>query len=344
MNPAVKKWLPVPLLAIAVAIAAAILWLPQPDPEPVAVGTGGRMQTLPGATDTDPSPGAHELASAAPVSGSAPAATPAAPAGGDAAVPPAPTKPEYELAAGVSMPAWKDALAERVREASPTDFERNRERANSGDADAAYWLHLFYLSCENAPRSNWQLDNRLSGFERYLERMEASGSDLDPGRHANRMSDLEVSFLRCSFLGPDFDAGRAALDWLGIAADLGHMGAQRMYHFQARQLLTGFWYARIFEQPDLIPEFKSRSDRYAKALLKTGHPQAYVLMARMLTIGDVYEQDHAKAHAYARAAELIGMDGVRADARRMQEWIAGHLDPALIPDAEKMALRILRDR
>lgn len=344
MNRPAKKWLSIALPVIAGVIALAIGWWPGSEQGLPLVGTGDAPPTRPSAADAGPDDAPADPAGVSPQPEPAGTAAPAPPPRGPAETPPATTRPEYELEPGVSMSEWKDALADKVREATPADFERHRERANAGDAEAAYWLHLYYLLCENAPRTDWQLDNRLSGIERYLDRVESSGGDLDPRRHDSSMADLEAGFRRCAFLGPEFDAGSAALDWLEIAADLGHMGAQRIYHFQARQLLTGFWYARVFERPELIPEFKDRADRYAKALLKTGHPQAYVLMARMLTIGDVYEQDYVKAHAYARAAELIGIDGTRADARRMQDWIARNLDPARVPDAEKMAQRILRER
>ena len=54
-----------------------------------------------------------------------------------------------------------------------------------------------------------------------------------------------------------------------------------------------------FQNPDLIFRFRLRADTYAKALLRSEHPQGLVLMARMFSVGDVYPQDRLMAYAYA---------------------------------------------
>jgi hypothetical protein len=79
-------------------------------------------------------------------------------------------------------------------------------------------------------------------------------------------------------------------------------------------------------------------------MLASGHPQAYLLMARMLMIGDVYERDLVRAYAYARAADLIGSASVRTEAKERLDLITWELPPKLIPEAELAAREIVRQR
>lgn len=248
----------------------------------------------------------------------------------------------YTLELDVSIEAWMRSYKQLVRNATVEDYELKRQEADNLDADAAYWLHLYYLNCEHAPRSKWQLDKALSRTQKNLEVWVSKTENPNLDRVIRSLDWYEQSFKQCSFLGPDFDVHLESLVWLERAVDLGHMGAQRLYHYQARELIAGNGSNLAFQYSNLIPEFKLRARRIARDLLATGHPQGYLLMARMYYMGDVYEQDYSKAYAYARAAYLTGTAGAQIDAQNWLRVIAANLPPAEIADAEQKAVELLR--
>lgn len=248
----------------------------------------------------------------------------------------------YPLAENVSIGRWMEDYADSIRRSTPEDFEQKREEADELDAEAAYWLHEFYKFCDHQPRSDWQLDNALSRVESHVDR---AARDRRRERRLDRaqetLDEYEQGYQLCSFLGPDFDAKAASLAWLETAANLGHMAALRLYHSQARELLTEDDSTLGFRQPDLIHLFKSNAKKYARQLLETGHPQGYLLMARMYYVGDVFEQDFNLAYSYAYAGFLAGATGAQYDAQMWMRVIAQNLPPTDIPAAEKLARDII---
>ena len=248
----------------------------------------------------------------------------------------------YTLDFDVSINEWMADYREAVRDSTPDDYELKRQQAEEMDADAAYWLYEFYRVCENAPRADWQLEKVLSRAERRVDYAKSDGGSSRRLDRVQRMLDWYVgSYELCSFLGPEFDTRSESLAWLETAADLGHMGALRLYHSQARELLTGNDSNLVFHKPDLLYAFKMNSQKYARELLKTDHPQGYLLMARMYFVGDVYDQDFVKAYAYARAAYLVGTAGAQSDAQSWINVISSNLPPLDIPDAEGLAQELL---
>jgi TPR repeat protein len=247
----------------------------------------------------------------------------------------------YSLDFDVSITEWMENYKQTVQNATIEDYELKQQQADELDGDAAYWLHLFYLHCENAPRSAWQLDQVLEKAQKRVEHAEGKRADSKLDRVLKTLDRYEQSFKLCSFLGPDFDTRLASLAWLERAADLDHMGAQRLYHYQARDLIAGYDSNLVFQRPDLIPAFKMHARRYARSLLETDHPQGYLLMARMYYVGDVYEQDFSKAFAYAKAAYLVGTAGALGDAQDWLRLIVEKLPPSEVSDAEQMARELL---
>jgi TPR repeat protein len=240
------------------------------------------------------------------------------------------------------MGSWLDNYQASIRNSDPGDFELMQQRAEEQDPEAAFWLHEFYKFCDDVPRSDWQFDYALARTERRVDHaVDHTGDARGLWRVQNALDWYEQGYKLCSFLGPDFDTKAASLAWLETSADLGHMPALRLYHSQARQLLTDDDSTLGFQQPDLIRQFKSNAKRYARELLATGHPQGYLLMARMYYVGDVYEQDFLNAYAYARAGYLVGTAGGQADAQMWMRLIGTKLPPAEIANADKLANEIL---
>jgi len=252
------------------------------------------------------------------------------------------TGASYSLPVDVRMSAWMEDYQESIRDSTREDFEQKQEEAKALDGEAAYWLYEFYSFCDRQPRSEWQLDNALSRVESRIERSERwRGNEWRLDRAQETLDEYEQGYQLCSFLGPDFDIKAAALAWLETAADLGHMGAMRLYHSQARRLLTEDDSTLGFQQPDLIHMFKSNARKYASQLLATGHPQGYLLMARMYYVGDVFKQDFNLAYAWAYAGLLAGTMAEQYDAQMWLRVIAQNLPPTNIRAAEKMARELL---
>lgn len=252
----------------------------------------------------------------------------------------------FALDEKVRMGSWLVQFQGSVREAQPGDFDWYQQKAEEQDPDAAFWLHEFYKYCDDVPRSDWQLDSALSRTEQRVERTTSNngyGGERRLQRAQNRLDWYEQGYELCSFLGADFDTKAASLAWLEMAANLGHMAALRLYHSQARLLLTEDDSTLGFQQPDLIHLFKSNARNYARQLLATGHPQGYFLMARMYYIGDVFQRDYLTAYAYARAGYLVGTAGAQADGQMWMRLIGQHLPPADLPQADRLANEILSE-
>ncbi|MEM9530143.1 MAG: hypothetical protein AAGA23_04440 [Pseudomonadota bacterium] len=245
------------------------------------------------------------------------------------------------LAPDVSPDSWRRALRDEVRAATVQDYERHRARGGRNDAQAAFWLHVFYYECRRAPRKEWQLDQRLAAVRRRFD----EAGDAGIAEHRDEQINLLLrSYERCAEIGPEVDAYLASLEWLQQAADLGHLGAQRLYHYYARMLIAQDQSDLVFQRPELIREFQLRADRYAQALLERDHPQGLLLMARMLNVGDVYPKDNVMAYAYARVAETEFSGELKADAEQRLAWIRRSLAPDQVLEAEEKALALAAAR
>jgi TPR repeat protein len=248
-----------------------------------------------------------------------------------------------DFSAEVSIQEGTLARFEDVITASPEELPQRRNEALSGDADAAFWMYLFFSHCDSQPRVAWQLERALGWAQDDLDRAIADNPDRIGDWQWVQAEKLEQGFALCSILGPDFDTVSASLHWLEIAADLGHLAAQSGYYEQARWLITSEDGSLVFQNPGLIENYKIRADTYAKALLRSGHPESLILMSKMLRMGDVYDRDLKMAHAYARAAELDGTEGVQRWAKALQSMVEWELPPSELTEADELA-RDLLDR
>jgi hypothetical protein len=244
-----------------------------------------------------------------------------------------------------SIGEWMSDYSKSIRESSPEDFDLKQRQADKLDADAAYWLYEYYKYCNDAPRTDWQMEHVLTRVE---QRVEHAGGEDGNSRRLDRMQKTldwyEQAYQLCSVLGTEIDTHAESLAWLETAADLDHVAAMRLYHSQARELLTGDDSSLAYQQPDLIHAFALNARKYARELMEIGHPQAYMLMARMYFVGDVFEQNFTRAYAYARAGYLVGIQGSKTDAQNWLNVISPNLSPAEIPQAEKMAQDLLNPK
>ena len=333
-----RKWLWVAGLAIVFIAIALNRSEPESDGSPAA-----EIET---STDTLPESPAPDDVVDEPGAAARGTTVVETPAGESAATASAMPDTVYILADDIRIGDWLDSFQESVRNSSAGDFELKRQKAEEDDGEAAYWLSEFYKYCDDAPRSDWQLDQALSRTEQWVTRATRDGNRRRDGdrrlyRLENSLNFYEQGYELCSFLGPDFDTKAESLAWLERSADLGYMPALRLYHSQARQLLTEDDATLGFQHPELISTFKANAKRYAQQLLAADHPQGYLLMARMYYVGDVYEQDYLTAYAYARAGYLVGTAGSQSDAVMWMRIIGSNLPPDVIPDAEKMASEFL---
>lgn len=240
---------------------------------------------------------------------------------------------------GNFMSLWLRERTEALYEGDPRDYQTKREEAESGDSEAAFWLHILLSECQSIPRTDWQLERRVEQAQDQLARRYESAVLPEDAFHF--VDRIQRGYEICSVLDPDLDLAAESLRWLNLAADLGHMGAQRLYHALARQLM---WSGSLmFRRPGLITEFKDRADQYVKRLIDAGHPQGYSLMSRMLLIGDVYEQDYFMAYVYAHAAELVGQGPFLDEARSRMESARFQLSFDQIFEAERLAREIVRN-
>ncbi|MEM7706191.1 MAG: hypothetical protein AAF358_11595 [Pseudomonadota bacterium] len=241
----------------------------------------------------------------------------------------------------IGINTWVTAQVEAIKRAKPSEFPRQRRHAEAGDPEAAMWLYFFFDYCRKAPRTDWGVQNRLAQIEAFVQRREEQAKVIDVDQYEASLESLMHSYRLCSQLGADVKADLAALEWITKAADLGHMGAQRLYHFRARDLIAGYDADLVFRHPQLIAVFQQNAANYAKQLLNSHHPQGLLLMSRMLHTGDVYRKDALKAYAYAKAAEIAGVDGIPEDARGRMRWIAWDLSAEEVEEATSLAYRIL---
>ncbi|MEM9304617.1 MAG: hypothetical protein AAGE01_21070 [Pseudomonadota bacterium] len=237
----------------------------------------------------------------------------------------------------VFVDEWLSQRYQAVFNGEPEDYERRLAAAEAGDADAAFDVYMLVNRCLDSPHTEWQLQQSVERLESRLLQM-PEHSEGDAEQLLNRIDAVHRAQDFCAVLdGANVDLVAEGLRWLNRAADLGHMGAQRIYHAHARDLIAGQDGSLAFRQPGLIEEYKSRCDQYVRALLDAGHPQGLSLMSRMLTIGDVYERDPISAWAYARALERVGDGRLVAEAQARMNWVSRYVPPEDQREAESIA-------
>ena len=235
---------------------------------------------------------------------------------------------------------WFELQFEEMASALPEEIPERRKDALSGNADSAFWMYMYFDHCGSQPRAAWQLERALDEARNQLDRAIQEHYDNIDEWYTQHLK-LEQGFKLCAILGTDFDTVSAALEWLEIAADLGHLPAQSLYFEWAWYLISLGNAALAFKHPGLVEEFKIRADTYVKALLHAKHPHALILMSQMLWMGGIYERDLLKAYAYARAAERFNSEETQQQAQAMQRLIESELPPAELNKANKLARELL---
>lgn len=242
----------------------------------------------------------------------------------------------------VHIEEWLKSVEKQFLEATPEALDRKRREADAGDAEAAMWLYIVHRECLFAPGSQSEMDGRVEMFENQLEAVEGP-----PDYQEMLLLELEklahISEFCTVFAEEDSDLLEDTLVWLHRAADLGHMGAQRIYHARGRELITDLRNGLAFRNPGLINEYVARADLYVRSLLENRHPHGLSLLSRMLAVGDVYEQDYPTAYAYARAAELVADGPLREEVMQRMNLAIRFLSPEELTEAEELARAIVRE-
>lgn len=148
---------------------------------------------------------------------------------------------------------------------------RNLEdSARGGSGQASYAIHLKLWHCHHVLKPT-----RLK-------------TPVDPGQ-----------WEECKGLSPE--RLEESIDWLGLAAEQGHLGAQIRFASDAEAVLGGM--TGIFKDPDAAKEYKRKSMEYLHAAARRGSTDA------MSRIGDDYlhgvrvERDPVLSYAYYLALQ-----------------------------------------
>ena len=240
-----------------------------------------------------------------------------------------------QLAPDAPFSPWLRTRRDWIFDGLGPDIAALQTAAEVGNTDAAMDLHFLALRCPFVLDTQPPLAAWFEHLEQdYLVQVRAIGD----GRSHRVLARLRQAHEYCSALGSELDHALEALHWITTAADLGHAGAQRLYHFRAKQLIDTL---PGDQRADPIEAFKQRADRYVWRLIDAGHPQGYALMSRMLMVGDVYAQDYVAAHAYQYAVVLIAQGKVEREAQRRIESVKLRLRPEQIQGAEILARQIV---
>jgi hypothetical protein len=226
----------------------------------------------------------------------------------------------------------------RTAALTQSDFATLQSQAQSGNAEAQYWLAVIYdegklVPHDRAQAEAWWLKSAEGGYSRaqfivgtsYL----SPDSDRDPATaemwmlRAAQQSDAEAQF----WLGAGYEQGwfgtpdfRNALLWLRKAADQGHPDAQeglgQMYHdgegLKQDDKQAAKWFRKAAEHvPDLGGAGQGRNE-----------------------LGLLYLEGHGVAKDYVRAYMWFALAGnVDGNVRQAQS----HMTPAQILRAQQMA-------
>ncbi|MEM7706190.1 MAG: hypothetical protein AAF358_11590 [Pseudomonadota bacterium] len=239
------------------------------------------------------------------------------------------------FAPGVRLDGWLEEYFFTIQDQSANDMEVQRNLAGKGDANAAFWMYVYCVHCLAGPRTDCQLERKLAEYEGMLN--EPNISDEQASQVTQGIENLYAILELCSDTVDNNNLRSEALQWLHTAADLGHMGARRLYHYYARWLILGNGSGLAFEYPGLVQEFQERAKTYANSILALGHVQAYVLLSEMYFAGDVYPRDFMQSYAYALAAEEIEGDQLENTTRMRLRRVEYRLSPREKAEARKLA-------
>ncbi|MEM7704768.1 MAG: hypothetical protein AAF358_04400 [Pseudomonadota bacterium] len=239
------------------------------------------------------------------------------------------------------------ALKTEFSETSAAEVAARKSDASEGNAEAALWLAMLFEECAGAAPTYDLLDRRLNQVEQQVKNIYESNPEADLGDWPDRATREAIDkFEMCSDIPGKPDLVLESFNYFGLAADLGHPTAQRAYHAHGFNLLmnNGRFERGVlgFEQPMLIEEFKSRAERYATTLWRSGTPHALTLLARMYYQGDVYPRDLVMTYAYGQAATLEGSAGILQAGSQWKEITRFLMTQEQIADAEELAHDLLR--
>jgi hypothetical protein len=143
--------------------------------------------------------------------------------------------------------------------------------ASAGDGKASYEIYLKIDQC--MPLKGASGGSRLS--------LDAKGEE------------------ECSDLPPEYLATRS--DWLRLAAEQGHLGAQLMFVADPEQVIGGP--AEIFKDPDAVVEYKRQAMDYLESAAYRGSIDALLQLGNAYQIGVMADQDNVTSYAYYLAAQ-----------------------------------------
>ncbi len=239
------------------------------------------------------------------------------------------------FAPGVGLDQWLEEFFFSLQNQSAGDVANKRDLALKGDANAAFWMYVYCVRCLAGPRTDRQLERKLAEYEGMLN--ERNITEEKSSLITQEIEDLYAILELCSDTSDNDNMRTEALQWLHTSADLGHMGARRIYHFYGRWLVLGNGSALAFKYPGLVQEFQERSKVYADSILALGHVQAYVLLSEMYFAGDVYPRDFLKSYAYALAAEEIEGDQIENTTKMRLRRVEYRLSPTDRAEARELA-------
>ena len=159
-------------------------------------------------------------------------------------------------------------------------------------------------------------------------------NQLKPGREPTSIGGQ--AWKECKDASPD--RLLQSVDWLRLAADQGHLGAQMYFASDAEFVLGGV--SGMFKDPDAVKEYKRQSMEYVEAAASRGYVDAMSHLANDYYVGLRVEQDLVSSHAYFLAAE-------RADPSSgpsvMQKFVRDLLTPEQVAKSNEVARRIYEE-
>lgn len=180
-------------------------------------------------------------------------------------LPTIPPAPAHAAPKTVRRPVEFDAPAGPYVDA----IERLRQRANSGDRDAAYALSRVLLDCY------------------YVGKGQPSGyGSQEPGR--------------CN--GLVIDSPIEAMKWLAFAADHGVVEAQVLYADAIGDLLSP---QDMIRDPQQVLDYKARSMAYLNSALAQGSSEALAQLANAYYHGVLTDKNLETAYAYYYALGMV---------------------------------------
>lgn len=103
----------------------------------------------------------------------------------------------------------------------------------------------------------------------------------------------------CRDLPPEYLAARS--DWLRLAADQGHLGAQLVFAADPQQVIGGL--PEIFKDPEAVVGYKRQAIEYLESAANRGSVDALLQLGNAYQVGVMASQDNVTSYAYYLAAE-----------------------------------------